>query len=48
MNMIANKLGLDVANRVLIDLAVSKDPNTVRYLADPVLERRKRIDSNYW
>lgn len=48
MNRVAHRLGIETANRVLIDLAVSKNPSATQFLACPVLDRRRLIDANFW
>ena len=48
MIKVAEKLGIEHANTVLLDLAVSKNPNQIFHLAHPVLKRRRLIDQNYW
>jgi len=40
MNKVADKLGFEHANSVLMNMAISKDPNEVFHLANPTLKRR--------
>lgn len=48
MNKVADKLGVDHANTVLLDLAISKDFWQIFHLANPVLKKRRLIDQKYW
>ena len=38
MNKVADKLGTDHANTVLLDLAISKDPKQIFHIANPTLK----------
>jgi len=44
MNKIADKLGVDHANNVLLDLAISKDYWQIFHHANPCLKKWRFID----
>jgi len=48
LNKIADLCGVEQANHVLINLAISRNALDALHNASPVLKRRRMIDANYW